>query len=654
MANRLEVNLRKILPYLRRIISHLWWIIPGVLIVSLWQGYISLTRDLPDISQIDTYRPSLASRLFDRNGREFAQLAVEKRILVSFRDIPLQLKQAVVAVEDSRFYEHNGVDWQGILRAAVRNVLAGRIKEGGSTLTQQLARALFLSTKKTIIRKIQEIFLALRIEHRYSKDEILELYLNQVYFGHGVYGVQSAAHYYFDKPVKDLNLVECAMLAGLPKSPNSYAPDTHPDPARSRREHVLGRMRETGYISVEQYQDAIESELVLAKREERQQAPYFVEMIRREMEKKYGSMAVYQEGFNIYTTLDVDLQAKAETALERGLIEVDKRQGYRPLAPDTVLSPAVLSPKEGEKLKLNALYVGIVKSVAADELKVQVGGHLGAIAKPEMEWATGSKSPASLFKPEQKILVRVVAPGFIPGKSSAGQAPALRRAEGEPDPVYKLSLEQEPQVQGAIIVLDVPTANILAMSGGYSFGLSKYNRAVQAHRQPGSSFKPIVYAAALQRGFTLAEVVLDAPSVYQGISADEDWRPANYKQEFFGPNTLRTAMEHSRNASTLRLLEKLGIAPAIRMAKNLGISSKLDNNLSLGLGSTSISLMELAGAYNVFANNGKRLEPLSIRRISGHAGNILEESSLTVRQAIPPEEAYLMTSLQQSTTRRGI
>ncbi len=612
-----------------------WVVLCLCLLVLGTVGYTYyLIQGLPDIRQIDSYRPSLTTKLYSLNDRKFAQFAVEKRTLVPLNTIPPALKNAIVAVEDAHFYQHHGIDWLGIVRAATKNLKARRFVEGGSTITQQLARALFLTPQKAIVRKLREALLSLKIERQYSKANILELYLNQVYFGHGAYGVQAAAINYFGKPVSELDLAECALIAGLPKAPNTYSPIRHPIKAKLRRKHVLDRMLAEGYINKEQYQAAVAEKIHPRPKGGKNAAPYFTEYIRQQLEQKYGSTALYRDGLKVYTTLDLRFQQLAQEALRWGIKEVDRRQGYRVVKEDTPIAPRLIPRDDLAVLKIGEQYLGRVQTVAPTGLMVKVGACQGKLPQKQMSWL--KTKPEKLFKPGSKIIVKVL---------------GLEKTGGQT--IYKLALDQEPLCQGAMVVLDPGTGYMLALVGGYDFDVSKFNRAIQARRQPGSSFKPIIYTTALLQGMTLADIILDTAVIYKDEWMDEDWKPVNYYEKFYGPTTLRKALEHSRNVVTVKLLERVGIEKAIQTAHRLGIKSVLADDLSLALGSSGVTLLELTSAYGVFANGGLRAPPFSIRYVTDNQGNILEENIPKPKRVLDKVIAYLMTSLLQGVVEHG-
>ncbi len=606
-----------------------------ILIIGCGGGYLYyLIEGLPDIRQIDSYRPSLTTRLYSINDREFAQFAVEKRTLVPLDYIPEALKNAIVAVEDAQFYNHNGLDWVGIARATIKNIKAGRVVEGGSTITQQLTRALFLSREKVITRKLREALLALKIERQYSKADILELYLNQVYFGQGAYGVQAAAHTYFDMPVSELGLAGCALIAGLPKAPSAYSPVRHPDKAIQRRKHVLNRMLAEGYITREQHQTVINGKLKLRPSNGKNMAPYFTEHVRQQLEQQYGSKALYRDGMKVYTTIDLRLQQLAQEALRWGLKEHDRRQGYRKITEDTPIDPKFIADEDLATLEIGKQYLGWVEEITPKELTINVGACFGKLPRKQMSWL--KKKPEDLFEPGDMLIVKVLGIEMV-----------------EDQTVYTLALDQEPLGQGAIVALDPVTGHMLAMVGGYDFSVSKFNRAVQARRQPGSAFKPIIYTTAIMQGLSLADIILDTAIIYKDETMDKDWKPENYYGRFYGPTSLRKALEHSRNVVSIKLLERIKIGNALRTAKLLGIKSLLADDFSLALGSSGVTLLELTGAYGVFANGGVRVPPIFIRYVTDSKGNILQENRPQPKRVLDEEVAYLMTSLLQGVVEHG-
>lgn len=529
----------------RAIIAYLALFLATVLIGGA-VGFILYTAwDLPEVQALESYRPSITTRVYSDSNQLLAEFFVENRTPVILADVPEALIRALVATEDTRFYSHRGLDYRGIARALYRNVRSGRILEGGSTLTQQLAKVLFLTPERSYLRKIKEMALALKIEQRYTKQEILTLYLNQIYFGSGAYGVEAAAQTYFGKQAKDLSLAECALLAGIPRSPKYYSPFKSRESAFSRRAHVLNRLVATGNITGDQAREASRTPLPVQPAVQHKgpaPAPYFVEYIRQKVEERFGSSILYSGGLNIYTSINTTLQGHAEQALIAGL--------------------AKLEPKLDRKHK-----------------RLQ-------------------------------------------------------------------------PLQAAIIVLDPATNHILAMVGGRDFSKSQFNRAWQALRQPGSAFKPIVYAAAVERGFSATDMLDDAPMSIK-VDAKKTWTPENFTRTYQGDVTLRKALAQSLNIPTVRLMSKIGIEETIRYARTLGIKSPLKAVFPLALGSSDVTLLELTAAYSVFANGGVRLEPVAILSITDSSGRVLSSSDQPPVQAMKPETAFIITNLLKGVIERG-
>jgi len=550
-----------------------------------------------------------------------------------------------------------GIDLKAIFRAFLTNMKAGHIVEGGSTITQQLSKTLFLSRERSIIRKIKEAILSVRLELVFTKAEILEMYLNQIYYGHGSYGVEAAARTYFGKSVHQLSLDEIALIAGLPKSPNNYSPYRNPKRARSRRNHVIRRMAQEGFINREEAQQAMKKKFKLGEVTNMlNRAPYFVEYIRQQLMTMYGRNKVYKSGLKVYTTLNLTKQIVAQNVTKRNLHITDKRYGYRgPLgAMDISLPEAVLQKKlqeindmkEGVLPPAGKVIYGLVKSVEKELATVLIGQGEGVIELENMKWAREpnimvdgrwariNRIDRTLF-PGDKIMVKVL------GVHESGI-------------FWALSLEQEPEVEAALISIEPGTGHIKAMIGGYDFSKSQFNRSVQAIRQPGSVFKPIVYAAAISKGFSPASIIIDSPIIFKEKDHSFDkWKPVNFEKKFYGPTPLRKALAHSRNIVTVKLLQKIGTRSVIKMARNLGINSRLENNLSIGLGSSGVTLHELVSAYSAFANHGIRVESQGIRYIENRDGEILFKENQIKTQPISSGMARIITSLLESVVQRG-
>ena len=607
-----------------------------------------LANDLPPLDQLETYQPSLVTQVYSSDQQRIGQFFIERRIQTPLSGIPEGFRHAVIAVEDVRFFEHPGLDYIGMLRAAWTNLRRGSKVEGASTITQQLARSLFLSSERTFDRKVRELILAYKMELVLTKDKILELYLNQIYFGQGAYGIASAAQTYFGKDLSSLTIAETAFLAGLPKSPNHYSPFKAYDRAKKRQEHVLSRMEEAGFLTAAEREAAVAETLNFRRPGVEQAAPYFVEYVRQMLIAKYGEALVYKGGLKVFTTLNMQMQKAAEVAFAAGLRELDKRQGWRgPLRTvdlDAPVAPAAAAAA-GQILKAGDYREGFVTKVAKDHFVVQVGSTVARLLFDDMAWAkrrlTGPDTVKDVVvNPNLKQVLK-------PGDVIEVMVKKLER-----DLVY-VQLEQTPQVEGGLIALDPAKGAIRVMVGGYDFGRSEYNRAVQAHRQPGSAFKPIIYAAALNHGMSPASVILDAPVVYEQELEEKTWKPENYGKKFHGMVSLRDALAHSYNLATVRLLDKVGIRNVIEFAKTVGITSPLAADLSLGLGSSSVGLMELTSVYAVLLNEGVRQEPYAIVSVEDSAGKVLELAESQSLTVISKETAYGITNMMEDVIQKG-
>jgi penicillin-binding protein 1A len=618
--------------------------------------YDHFIETLPDINQLKSYQPSLITSIYADDETPVAQFFVERRVLIPLERIPAVLKQATLAVEDARFYSHEGIDIIGIVRAARSNVQAGEVVEGASTITQQVAKMLFLTHRKTLERKVREVLLAMQMERLLSKDEILEIYLNQTYYGHGGYGVEAASNVYFGKSVGDLTLDEATLLAGLPKAPTAYSPYNAPERTLKRRAHVLRRMVEAGYLSESEEMRAQGAELRLRPRQETPvKAPYFVEHVRRYLEEQYGTTLLYRGGLKVYTTLDLALEEAAETALRNGLIRNDQRRGYRgplghlPLSKGDQIDwekvrqipwPEEQSPLTALTHRLKAVVV------AADDKRAQVrweGGE-GVIPLEAMSWAYPPNADVDnekrrLRRPGDALKVGDVILADL--TASGGQGKRIL-----------LALAQEPIVQGALVALEPHTGYLRALVGGYDYGRSQFNRATQAIRQPGSAFKPIIYATAVQRGISPARVMVDAPIVHEQTDG-KIWKPSNYDGTFWGPITLAEALAQSRNIIAIRLLQVVGVKNVVEYAKRLGIRNHMAPTLALGLGASGLTPLELTTAYNVFASQGIRHDAVAIKWVEDAEGQILEKHVPVGERVMSEQQAFVMTSMLQGVVQRG-
>jgi len=596
---------------------------------GVFEGYL---RDLPPLDGLEEYQPSIATTLYTDRDEPFASFYEQRRSLVPLSKIPLQLKQALLAVEDARFYEHHGLSIRGIVRAFATNLQSRRRAQGGSTITQQLARQLFLTPEKSFARKIKEALLAVEIEKHYTKDKILEMYLNQVYFGHGAYGVEAAAQTYFQKSVDQLSLAEAAMIAGLPSAPNRFSPIMDPALARRRRDHVLGRMVDEQFITRAQADAASKSgfdEVLLSR--SRTVAPYFVEQVRQQLEEKYGAYTLYNSGLKVYTTLSLKMQRAAEDALVGGLRDLDKSFGYRPQQTASASQARLgrYTPLPGDIL------AGTILKVRPSSLEVQLGRYHGEIPAAGLKWTKLPNLTAAL-REGNSILVKVL-------------------AVNERLKTVELALEQEPELEGALVALNPHTGAVKAMIGGYDFARSKFNRVTQAKRQPGSAFKPFIYAAAFDKGLTPATVMEDSPITFHFRAGGQvvEWSPDNFDRKFRGPITLRNALEHSINVVTVKLLQRIGIDPVVQMAHQMGIESDLRKEMALALGVSEVTPLELTSAFGVLANGGVRAEPFAIRKITDSQGRILEEHVVEAETVMRPETAYVLVNVMKGVVERG-
>jgi penicillin-binding protein 1A len=601
---------------------------------------LAYESDLPQVSSLEDFEPNIITQVYAADGELLGDFAIEKRVVVTFADIPPILRNAIVAVEDEDFWKHIGINVWRVPSAAFRNLRAGRRSQGFSTLTMQLSRVLFLTPEKTYERKAKEIILAFQIEKNFTKEEIFTFYCNQIYFGHGNYGVEATSRFLFSKSIKELTLPEAALIAGLAQNPARLSPLDHPQRATQRRNHVLNRMAEEKYISQEEAEAAKAQPLVLRPLKEPPSiAAYFLEEIRKYLEREYGSQRIYQGGLRVYTTLDARLQRAANRAVRKGLRRLDKRaRGF--VAPTASILregqfPAKLHLDEWDwPLAAGEVVRGVVLESDRALAVVQIGEYRAGVGPRDL--------PAGVRRPVSEILPRgTIAPFLIQSLSEEG---GKKTAD--------VSLEQEPRLEGALLALDPRSGAVRAMVGGYDFERSKFNRATQALRQVGSAFKPIVYAAAIEQlGYTPATVIDDSPISFpdnQGV-----WSPHNYDFTFWGPIPLRRAVEQSRNLPAIRTLQAVGVKTGIEYARKLGLSGELPPYLPLAIGAGEATLSDMTAAFASFANQGLRMKPMSITRITDRDGNIIEEPRPVAKDAIRADTAYLMTSLLRGVVERG-
>ena len=617
--------------------------------------YYYISRDLPKISSLKDYHPPIISTVYADDGRKIGEFFNERRIVVPLTDIPDMLIKAFVAAEDSRFYTHQGIDLLSIARAFIKNIEAGSIVQGGSTITQQVTKSFLLTPEKSYTRKMKEAILAYRIEKALNKGDILYLYLNQIYLGHGAYGVEAAAENYFGKTARDMNLAECAMLAGLPQAPSRYSPFKYPDRAKQRQIYVLNRMVEEGYITNIEATEAITTKLDIRPRRNWyiEEVPFYTEYVRQYIEKKYGAEALYNDGLQIYTAVNIDMQRIARKEVEKGLLDLDKRQGYRGplqhLAPEAIEAFVQDLQKQWAETVPEAgqTVTGVVVQVSNGDktVAVRLGGGQGIIDIADMDWA---RKP----NPEVAYHAKMIKQ---PGDALQSGDVVLVRLKGRRDDsdLWNLALEQVPKAQGALLCIEAETGNVKSMVGGRDFRENQFNRALQSRRQPGSAFKPIIYAAAIDKGYTPATVVIDSPIVFKDREQDFKWKPKNYGEKFYGPTLLRQALAKSRNVITIKIVQDIGIDYVMDYAHKLGITSTLNRDLSMALGSSGVSLFELVSAYSVFTNHGFRVTPCFVTRVLDRNGNELEKFTPAKEKVIDPSTAFIMTSLLEGVVQDG-
>jgi len=635
--------------FIKRIL--VWTLVISLLLILAGAGFIySIVDDLPSIASLKDYRPSIITKVYANEGQLIDEFYLEDRKVVQVTDLPKFVIQSFVAAEDARFFRHQGIDISSIIRAFFKNMEAGTIVQGGSTITQQVAKSLFLTPERKYIRKLKEAILAYKIDRYLKKYEILNLYLNHIYLGHGAYGIEAASQHYFGKSAESLTLPEAALIAGLPKAPNRYSPLLYPEHAYKRQVYVLNRMEEDGYITEAEKAAAIATPVELKQAETKAKiAPYFTENVRRYIQAKYGSNVLYSEGLEVYTTLDITCQKAARDAMERGLRELDKRQGYRGAlqrVPEEEIDSFIKEMKVGpHELPAGHIVKAIVVAVDSDKkiVRLRLGEYEGTMDLKEMSWAR-TPDPDTAYN-----AARVKDPAGVIKTGDVVQVKILSETDGK----LELSLEQEPLVQGALLAMNANTGEIKAMVGGRSYRKSEFNRATQAKRQPGSAFKPFIFTAAFDKGMTPATTIIDSPVIYKDTLKDSTWKPQNFSEKFYGPTTLRTALIKSRNLVTIKLLQEIGINYAADYAVNMGITTPLTRDLSMALGTSGVTLLDMVRGYGVFANGGKKVKPFFIKKIVDRTGNIVEENTPEVEQAIDPCIAYITSHLLQEVVKSG-
>jgi penicillin-binding protein 1A len=653
-----------------RVVAALFSALMLAFVLAIGAGLFMVYRygkDLPDIHQLTTYEPPVTTRVYSGDGLLLAEYAAEKRVFVPIDSIPRRLTQAFLSAEDKNFYVHRGIDTAGVIRAIVTNIQnigTDRRLVGASTIPQQVAKNFLLSGEVSFNRKFKEAILTLRMEQALSKQRILELYLNEIYLGNGAYGVAAAALSYFDKSLNELTLPEMAALAALPKAPNNYDPIHQPGAARARRDWVIGRMLEDGHITTEEAEEARNAPLVTRRGQmaELASADYFAEEVRRDLIRRYGEDALYKGGLVVYATVDQRLQEIADKTLRRGLEEYDRRHGWAgPIAylagsgsgreasvpAEWQEQLAALQPPPG----LGDWRLGVLLRAGEGEGLIGFAdGRTGRIPDDQMRWIRRAAS----------------------GHGSGARPGDVIAVEAIGDNIY--APRQVPKVEGALVALDPHTGRILAMSGGWDYRLSEFNRATQAMRQPGSAFKPVVYLCALEAGYTPSSIVRDAPMTVSQGPGEPPWRPMNYSNRFYGPTTLRVGLEQSRNVMTVRLASEIGIDKVADCAKRLGVFDAMPHYLSYALGAGETTVLRLTTAYAIMVNGGKRIEPTVVDRVQDRYGRIIFRQDqrrcldcqtdawdgqpmpepIDLREAVTdPNSAFQVVSMMQGVIERG-
>jgi len=591
----------------------------GVMPISLavLGAYLYIQPSMPTVQELRDVHLQTPLRVYSQDGALLAVYGTKRRIPVSLDEIPLPMRQAFIASEDARFEQHFGVDLRALVRAAVDLARSGRIRQGGSTITMQLARNFYLTRQRHFIRKLREIFLALRIEQELSKNEILALYLNKIFLGHRAYGVGAAAEVYYDASPRHLTLAQMATIAGLPKAPSTLNPVTNPDASRARRRYVLDRMLQDGHITSAQYREAVEAPVTARLGHSRGQssAPYVGEMVRAEMVERFGTEA-YTGGYTVYLTIRDDLQTAARQAVRKALIRYDLRHGWR--GAENRLTPLPESKQELDQVLSNTPARGGFKN----GIVIHAGPEAAHVYLGNNRWAELTLDEILWARPMEHVDRRGPAPGTTSDVLHPGDIVHLVFE----DNVWRL--RQIPEASGALVALDPVDGAIRALTGGFDFALSKFNRATQARRQPGSSFKPFLYTAALAKGYTPGTLINDAPVVYHDQGIEGAWRPANYSGRFYGPTRLREALTYSRNVVSIRMLDDIGSDYARHYVERFGFDAEtLPDNLTLALGSGEVVLLQMVTAFAIFANGGYQVKPYLIERIESRTGELVYAAS---------------------------
>jgi penicillin-binding protein 1A len=660
--------------FLRFVLACFWGgiglIMAGLTVAFL--GYTYFAQDLPDVEPLKVYLPKTVTYFYSDDGRIIGEYSHERRLVKPLAEIPDLVRKAFLATEDAKFYQHYGIDPLAIVRAAYKTIFDEQI-QGASTITQQVVRGLLLTSERRVERKIREIILALRLERILDKDQILEIYLNQIYLGQGAYGVEAAARTYFDKPVEQLTVAEAAMVAGFTQSPEGKNPVRRPEEARRRQLHVLDRMVTVGFLSPEEAQAAAGEILnVVGERPNPNlvMAPYFTEHVRRLLAERLGEESLYNDGWRVHTTVNLEAQRAADVAVARGLWEYARRRGFR--------GPVMRLESEAEIARFRRtvtdslatgtliqdhLYRAVILEVGADSLQVAVGAFEGPITKANLQWILPKGALAKQLKRGDVVWVRLDPEEPDPATDPLTAPPDSKRASlesivaglqaEEPVASHSFILEQRTDVQAALLSMDLTDGGVRAMVGGRDFSESQFNRATQSQRQPGSSFKPIVYTAAMDNGFTPGSVMIDGPVVIDDPGSGRRWKPLNSDQKFLGPMPLYNALVASRNLVSVKVLERVGFEALDKTAADLGITTTLPHSPPVALGAHGVTMPEMITAYSAFPNLGRRVDPRYITRIEDRFGRVVATFEPVFHQAISPPTACVLTSMLRGVVAQG-
>ncbi len=671
-------NLKVILFLLSVIITVLLGALVGIVLVY--------QKGFPQIRNLEDIKPKVMTVIHDDQGKPIKEFAIEKRTIVRRSDIPEILINAIIASEDNQFYSHWGINFKGTFRA-IMGILVGKNMGGGSSITQQLALNLFLTRERTWSRKLQEMLMAIQIEKKYSKDQILTFYCNKIYLGGSVHGVQAAARYYFGKTLQEINLAEAALIPTIMPSPNGkYNVFKKPQNCLSKRNYILQRMLELEFINQEQYAEALKVPLPTKpyESEDEEIGDYFIEDTRKLIEAKFGDKRLYTGGLKVYTTLNSEMQTWAENALKKGLRDLDKRRGWRSNLEnllDTGTQGTQETPETQETRKtvnLDTIFLpnwkrlrkvtpgkileGIVLKVTNKYAVVRIGPYRGKLDNKDARWTRRllpqvlKRGDVALFNVLEVLATPEEMANETAGKKGDKKADkkAGKKRKNAPKPFHlKLALEQEPEVQGAILVIENKTGEIKAMVGGYSFESSKWNNATQGMRQTGSTFKPIIYTTAIQNDFTPADIIVDEPTIFDNQWTQEPYEPQNHTEDFIGPLTLRRGLQKSRNLISAKLVRDVTPDRVVQNARNFGITSNLKPYMSIALGAFEVTLKEMVAVYTVFPNLGYRVTPFFVRKIIDHNNRIVEENYPNKKKVLEKETAYIMNYLLQGVVRMG-